>query len=236
MQRNKAFTLIELLIVILIIGILAAILIVALTKRIPIQQIKTTNERLKLIAFGLKNFEKQFPIRKNVVTGSGRGIPRPREFEGVVIGGVDISDMTGGEFLRLMLHPYENELEELKHFGINRVVMDWNEIKEMLNKKTAYDPSDEREIPEKMVFVDAWNKPLYYKFPGLNHSDKGLNPLIHKNARNVLGKNHSTGIPDIWSAGPNGINDEGNWSSTVNDPFEESDENDDICNWFENIE
>ena len=236
MQRNKAFTLIELLIVILIMGILAAILIVALTGRILPQQIKTTNERLKLIAFGLKNFEKEFPIRKNVVIGSGRGIPRQREFEGVKIDGVDISDMTGGEFLRLMLHPYENELEELKRFGINKVVMVWKEVKEMLNKKSAYDPRDDREIPINMVFVDAWNKPLYYRFPGLNHSDIGSNPLRHKNAKNEVGKNHSVGIPDIWSSGPNVIDDKDNWDSTINNPYEESEENDDICNWFENIE
>ncbi len=235
MRKTKAFTLVELLIVILIIGILAAILIIALTGRILPEKIKTTSKRMEIIVEALQRFTKDFPVRKNPTAGSGRGMPRQSEFADITVDGVAVPNMTGGEFLRLILFPNEAEIAMLKSHGITHAVAKHDEIKEMLNSKETEDENG-RLIPPNKAFVDMWNKPFYYRFPGLNHSDKGPYPQNHKDAKGQFGANHlaANAIPDIWSAGPNGVNDEANWATSPNDPFGLSDSNDDICNWFDN--
>ena len=236
---RQGFTLIELLIVILIIGILAAILIVAIIGRIGPAKIKTTYQRITMIEEGLERFIIKFPQRNIdfVAAGtSGTGLPRKKEFAGLSIRGKDVfGDMSGGEFLRLILFPTDYEIENyLADYGITEAVMTNDEVKEMLNKEDTFD-YDGKLVDAETAFVDTWNMPFLYLFPGSNHSDKGYDNRKHQNIKEEYGKNHMAGkpVPEIWSCGPNGDSDEDDWVTEANDPFGESTENDDICNWFE---
>ncbi len=240
-MEKKGFTLIEILIVVLIIAILAAILIVAIIGTIEPAKVRTTDRRIKIIEDGLSRFVQKFGQRENVASGSsGIGYPRRREFAGLSIDSVAVDQYTGGEFLRLMLFPTDKEIEEhLKNYGIVTQILTNEEVSEILNEEPHYDDDSGRTIPAMTAFIDAWGFPFYYKFPSFNHSDKGLNPKKHQNWKDDYGINHLSKMnskPDIWSSGSNNINDENEWDSELNDPFNESGDtkNDDITNWFIN--
>ncbi len=191
-------------------------------------QIETILGRIRIIENKLQKFVKEFPVRKNLVTDSvSSGFPSRKEFAGLVVDGVKVEEMTGGEFLRLMLFPTQDEIDKyLRNFGITHSILNWEDAKELFNSHIAYDDWDDREIQINMAFVDAWNKPFYYRYPGLNHSN-------HKNIENKFGAdNASLKKPDIWSIGPNSENDEKNWEKHENDPYGQSEFNDDITNWF----
>ena len=248
-MEKKGFTLIEVLIVISIISILAAILIVAIIGTIEPAKVRTTDRRIQILEDGLNRFVQKFGQRKNVAAGSsGIGYPRREEFKSVTITdergeySAPVEQMTGGEFIRLMLFPTDKEIEDhLRDFGINTQILTNEEVSEILNEDTCYNYNDE-EIPPMKAFVDAWGFPFHYKFPGLNHSDKGIGAKEHRNWKDDYGFNHMSKMnskPDIWSRGSNNVSEDpehgNNWDEP-NDPFNESGdaENDDITNWFIN--
>ncbi|MCD4657052.1 MAG: prepilin-type N-terminal cleavage/methylation domain-containing protein [Planctomycetes bacterium] len=248
-MEKKGFTLIEVLIVVSIIAILAAILIVAIIGTIEPAKVRTTDRRIKIIEDGLNRFVQKFSQRENVAAGaSGIGYPRREEFAGLRIEfeeeSANVVDMTGGEFLRLMLFPTDKEIEEyLKDYGIISAILTNEEVSEILNEEVHEDGDSGRTITAYTAFVDAWGFPFYYKFPGMNHSDKNIDSEKHQNWKEDYGFNHMAKMnpkPDIWSSGSNNVSEdptrENEWESELNDPFNESGEtkNDDITNWFIN--
>ena len=116
--------------------------------------------------------------------------------------------------------------------------MNEDEVGEMLNDLIE-DDGEGRRITANTAFVDPWGVPFFYKFPGDNHSEKGLQARSHQNWKDQYGLNHKSKMnpkPDIWSAGLNSEDNSEIWANEPNDPFQELKEgdNDDITNWFVN--
>ncbi len=247
-RGRGGFTLVELMIVIAILLFLMTIAGVAFSGLFTRAQATRTIQAITVTVDVLERFREEFPERTLDEDTVERGFPVKENWNNFEVADHEISAMTDGEWLRLLLAPTAEELEYLEEAGITRNVAEMvddgqNVLSRFINDNelSVRIGESSREIQPGMAITDGWQRPLYYRFPGLSH-------VAQRNYMHMSGQNNlMLGVPDIWSAGADGESEYGEyggerpeqgviteWTERVNHPFRSYSEEyiDDIANWF----
>ena len=237
----RGFTLIELLIVIALLLFLMSLTAVSLMGLFGKAKASNSAQALGVTGTLLQEFIERFPVRTLPGDIKERGYPIKANWPDTA--GIVVSQMTDGEWLRLLLYPSQKELDTyLTPFGVTSRVASPEVIERFLNDREITVNPGNLIVPAKHAIVDGWQRPIYYRFPGVSH-------VLERNAQGEAGSNHFLlGLPDMWSAGEDGVSTFGNYGGAqpssadltswadpiVNDPLNSGLNGviDDVPNWF----